>query len=48
MEKNNQDGSYVIQEQGDLGLGTIPIDRQYINEKGQVETPEFKPNREQK
>ena len=48
MEKNNQNGSYVIQEQGDLGLGTIPIDKKYIKEDGSIETPEFKPNNKEK
>lgn len=41
MEKNNQDGSYVITEQGDLGLGTIAIDSKYVTEKGEVSSPEF-------
>ena len=45
MDENNKDGNYVVQEQGDLGLGTIPIGEQYIKENGAVETPEFNPNK---
>lgn len=41
MEKNNQNGSYVITEQGDLGLGTMAIDSKYVTEKGEVSSPEF-------
>lgn len=32
MERNNQDGAYAIQEQGDLGLGTTEIDPKYVTE----------------
>lgn len=41
MELNNQNGAYAIQEQGDLGLGTIPVDKKYVKEDGTIETPEF-------
>ena len=43
MTNNNQNGAYVIQEQGDLGLGTIAIDSKYkyLAENGEVSTPEF-------
>lgn len=44
MEKNNQDGSYVIQEQGDLGLGTTEIDPKYVTEGNGVSSPEFGEN----
>lgn len=40
MEKNNQDGAYVIQEQGDLGLGTTAIDPKYVTENGKISIPE--------
>ena len=30
---DNNDGAYVIQEQGDLGLGLTPIDEKYIKNK---------------
>lgn len=39
MERNNQDGSYAIQEQGDLGLGTTPIDPKYVDENGNISIP---------
>lgn len=39
MEYNNQNGAYAIQEQGDLGLGTIPIDKKYIDENGKINIP---------
>lgn len=40
MEKNNQNGSYAIQEQGDLGLGLNPIDEQYVDKNtGQINIP---------
>ena len=47
----NKDGSYVIQEQGDLGLGTTKIDPKYTDKNGNIQTPEFgfnntKPNEE--
>lgn len=41
MEKNNQDGAYIITEQGDLGLGTTEIDPKYVTENGTISTPEF-------
>ena len=34
MERNNQNGSYCITEQGDLGLGTTPISKDYVDENG--------------
>lgn len=34
MEENNKDGAYIIQEQGDLGLGTTRIDPKYVTEDG--------------
>lgn len=43
MEKNNQNGAYIIQEQGDLGLGTIAIDKKYVAVNGEIQTPEFNP-----
>lgn len=36
---NNQDGSYAIQEQGDLGLGLTEIDSKYIQENGSIQIP---------
>lgn len=40
MERNNQNGSYSIQEQGDLGLGLTPIDEQYVDKKtGKISIP---------
>lgn len=39
MEKNNQNGTYTIQEQGDLGLGLTPIDEQYVDKNGNVSIP---------
>lgn len=39
MEYNNQDGAYVIQEQGDLGLGAIAIDKKYVDENGNISIP---------
>lgn len=39
MDKNNKDGAYVIQEQGDLGLGTTPIDPKYVTEDGNIRIP---------
>lgn len=41
METNNKNGAYVIQEQGDLGLGTTAIDPKYVTENGDIQTPEF-------
>lgn len=38
-ERNNQDGAYVIQEQGDLGLGTQAIDSKYVDEQGNINIP---------
>lgn len=38
-EKNNQNGTYVIQEQGDLGLGTQVIDPKYLDEQGNIRIP---------
>lgn len=39
MERNNQNGSYAIQEQGDLGLGTVSIDPKYVDENGVITIP---------
>ena len=39
MEKNNQDGTYIIQEQGDLGLGTTAIDPKYVDKDGNINIP---------
>lgn len=39
MDRNNQNGTYAIQEQGDLGLGTNPIDPRYIDENGNIRVP---------
>ena len=40
MEKNNQNGAYSIQEQGDLGLGLTPIDEQYVDKNtGKINIP---------
>lgn len=35
----NKDGSYVIQEQGDLGLGLTDIDKKYVDENGNIRIP---------
>lgn len=43
MVKNNKNGSYAIQEQGDLGLGLTPIDEQYVDKKtGKISIPKDK------
>lgn len=41
MAENNKDGAYVIQEQGDLGLGTTPISSDYVkyDKNGNPEIP---------
>lgn len=40
MKRNNQNGSYSIQEQGDLGLGLTPIDEQYVDKNtGKINIP---------
>mgnify|MGYP003376767917 CR=1 FL=1 len=39
MERNNQNGSYCITEQGDLGLGTTPISKDYVDENGKISIP---------
>lgn len=39
MECNNQNGSYCITEQGDLGLGTTPISKDYVDENGNISIP---------
>lgn len=36
---NHKEGSYVIQEQGDLGLGLQEIDKKYIDENGNIAIP---------
>lgn len=43
MDSNypNKDGAHVIQEQGDLGLGTMAIDPKYVDGEGNINTPEF-------
>lgn len=38
---NNENSAYVIQEQGDLGLGTIEIDSKFIEKNGEIKTPEL-------
>lgn len=40
MERNNQNGSYAIQEQGDLGLGLNKISEKYVDkETGKINIP---------
>jgi len=39
MERNNQNGSYCITEQGDLGLGTTPISKDYVDENEKISIP---------
>lgn len=46
MERNNQNGAYVIQEQGDLGLGTTPIDPKYVDKDGKISIPKDNKERE--
>ena len=48
----NKKNAYVIQEQGDLGLGLTQIDKKYIDENGNISIPkddktddDFKKNR---
>lgn len=48
----NRKNAYVIQEQGDLGLGLTSIDKKYIDENGNISIPkddktddDFKKNR---
>lgn len=36
---NNKNGAYVIQEQGDLGLGLTDIDKKYVDENGNISIP---------
>lgn len=36
---DNRDGSFAIQEQGDLGLGLTEIDKKYIQEDGSIQIP---------
>lgn len=48
MERNNQNGSYAIQEQGDLGLGTTPIDPKYVDEKGNISIPKNPKNEKER
>lgn len=36
---NNKRNAYVIQEQGDLGLGLTEIDKKYIDENGNISIP---------
>lgn len=45
-ERNNQNGAYAIQEQGDLGLGTTPIDPKYVGEDGKISIPKDDKERE--
>ena len=40
-DRNN---AYVIQEQGDLGLGLTAIDKKYIDENGNISIPKDKSN----
>ena len=35
----NSKNAYVIQEQGDLGLGLTSIDKKYIDENGNISIP---------
>lgn len=35
----NRKNAYVIQEQGDLGLGLTSIDKKYIDENGNISIP---------
>ena len=35
----NRKNAYVIQEQGDLGLGLTQIDKKYIDENGNISIP---------
>lgn len=44
MDRNNQNGSYSIQEQGDLGLGLTPIDEQYVDKNGNISIPKYSDN----
>ena len=45
-ERNNQNGAYAIQEQGDLGVGTTPIDPKYVGEDGTISIPKDDKERE--
>lgn len=36
---NHDNGSYVVTEQGDLGLGTTPIDPKYLDKDGNIQIP---------
>ena len=51
MMGTDRNGAYVIQEQGDLGLGLTSIDKKYIDENGNISIPkddktdDFKKNR---
>lgn len=36
---NHENGSYAIQEQGDLGLGLTGIDKKYIDKDGNISIP---------
>lgn len=35
----HKEGSYVIQEQGDLGLGLREIDKKYVDKNGNINIP---------
>ena len=39
MGTDHSNGAYVIQEQGDLGLGLTAIDKKYIDENGNISIP---------
>jgi hypothetical protein len=39
MSNKKKDNAYVIQEQGDLGLGLQKIDKKYIDKNGNVQIP---------
>lgn len=42
MNNNNwkhDEGSYVVTEQGDLGLGTTKIDPKYVDANGNISIP---------
>ena len=40
MEKNNRNGSYAIEEQGEIGIGLNPFAEQYVDKNtGQINIP---------
>ena len=42
MNTDNKSNAYVIQEQGDLGLGLTAINKKYIDENGNISIPKDK------